>query len=75
MLRSNLYDFSDAYIVVTGNIIVTKKAFTADGFEAPNNTVPNANATNTADDNVFGEKRWFLKTMLHLSIVFQKLMV
>ena len=30
MLRSDLCDFSDAYIAVKGNITVTKKAFTAD---------------------------------------------
>ena len=29
MLRSNLCDFSDAYFVVKGNIIVNKKTFTA----------------------------------------------
>ena len=38
MLRSDLCDFSDAYIVVKGDIIVTKKTFTADYIEAPNNT-------------------------------------
>ena len=74
MLRSDLCDFSDAYIVVKGNITVTKKIFTADNFDAPNNAVANANATNTANDNVFGKKSWFLKTMHHSSIVFQKLM-
>ena len=47
----------------------------ADNFEAPNNTVANASATNTGNDNAFGEKIWFLKTMLHISIMFQKLMV
>ena len=57
MLRSDLCDFSDAYIVVKGNITVTKKTFTANDFEAPNNTVANANATNTANDNAFGEKK------------------
>ena len=51
-----------------------KKIFTADDFEAPSNTAANATATNTANDNAFGEKSWFLKTMLHLSIAFQKLM-
>ena len=75
MLRSDLCDFSDAHIVVKGNIAVTRKTFPADGFEAPNNTADNVNATNTANDNEFGEKSWFLKTMLHLSIVFQKLKV
>ena len=74
MLRSDLCDYSDAYIVVKGNITVTKKQFTADDTEAPNNTADNVTATNTANDNAFGEKSSFLKTMLHLSIVFQKLM-
>ena len=44
MLRSDLCNFSDAYIVVKGNITVNKKTFTADDFEAPNNTVANATA-------------------------------
>ena len=39
MLRSDLWVFSDAYIVVKGNIIADKKTFTANDFEAPNNTV------------------------------------
>ena len=38
MLRSDSCDFSDAYIVVKGNIFVTKKTFTADDIDAPNNT-------------------------------------
>ena len=74
MLRSDLCDFSDAYIFVKGNIIVDKKTFTANDFNAPNNTADNATATNTANDDAFGEKSWFLKTMLHLSTAFQKLM-
>ena len=74
MLRSDLCDFSDAYIVVKGNITVTKKTFTADDIDAPN-TGANVTATNTANNNAFGDKNWFLKTMHHLSIVFQKLMV
>ena len=61
MLRSDLCDFSDAYVVVKGNITVNKKTFTADDFEAPNNTVANANATNTANDNAFGEKKLVFK--------------
>ena len=44
LLRSDLCDFNDAYIVVKGNITVNKKTFTADDFEAPNNTVANATA-------------------------------
>ena len=74
MLRSHLCDFSDAYIVVTGNIIVSKKTFAANDFVVSNNTAANETATNTANGNAFGEKRWFLKIMHHLSIVFQKLM-
>ena len=65
-------DFSDAYIVVKGNITVTKKTFTADDIEAPNNTAANVTATNTANNNAFGEKKLVFKTMHHLSIVFQK---
>ena len=75
MLRSDLCDFSDAYIVVKGNITVTKKAFTADDIDAPNNTAANVTATNTANNNAFGDKNWFLKIMHHLSIAFQKIMV
>ena len=51
----------DAYIVLKGNITVTKKIFTADDFGAPNNTNANANATNTANDNVFGIKKLAFK--------------
>ena len=57
MLRSDLCDFSDAYIVVKGNITVTKKAFPADDIEEPKNTVANVNATNTANNNAFSEKK------------------
>ena len=57
MLRSDLCDFSDAYIVVKGNITVSKKTFTADDFEAPNNTAANATATNNANNNLFDEKK------------------
>ena len=61
MLRSDLYYYSDAYIVVTGNITDTKKVFTADDFEAPNNTAANANATNTANHSPFGRKKMVFK--------------
>ena len=57
MLRSDLCDFSDAYIVVKGNITVTKTTFTANDFEAPNNTAANVTATNTANNNAFGEQK------------------
>ena len=75
MLRSDLCDFSDAYLVVKGNITVTKKTFTDDDIDPPNNIAANATATNTANNNALGDKNWSLKTMHHLSIVFQKLMV
>ena len=61
MLRSDLCDFNDVYIVVKGNFTVTKKIFTADDFEAPNNTAANATATNNANNNVFGEKKLVFK--------------
>ena len=61
MLRSDLCDFSDAYIVVKGNITVTKKAFTADDFEAPNNTAAIITATNTANNNELGDKKLVFK--------------
>ena len=61
MLRSDLCDFSDAYIVVKGNITVTKKTFTANDFEAPNNTAAIVTATNTANDNAFGETKLVFK--------------
>ena len=61
MLRSDLCDFSDAYIVVKENITVTKKTFTADGIDAPNNTTANVTATNTANNNAFGDKKLVFK--------------
>ena len=61
MLRSDLCDFSDAYIVVKRNITVTKKTFTADDIEAPNNTAANVTATNTANNNAFGDKKLVFK--------------
>ena len=57
MLRSDLCNFSETYIVVKGNITVTKKTFTADDIDAPNNTAGNVNATNTANNNAFGNKK------------------
>ena len=61
MLRSDLCDFSGAYIVVKGTITVTKKTFTANDLEDPNNTAANATATNIANDNAFGEKKLVFK--------------
>ena len=61
MLRSDLCGFSDAYILVTGNINVIKKRFTAANFERPNNTNLNATNTNNANNNAFGLKKFYLK--------------
>ena len=61
MLRSDLCDFSDAYIVVKGNITVTKRTFTADDIDAPNYTAANATATNNANNNAFGDKKLVFK--------------
>ena len=56
VLRSDLCDYSDAYIVVKGNITVAKKLFTAADFERSNNTNLNATNTNNANNNESGEK-------------------
>ena len=56
ILRSDLCDFSDAYIVVKGDITVDRKTFTNNDFEDPNNTAANTTATNNANNNAFGEK-------------------
>ena len=61
MLRSDLCDYSDAYVAVKGNITVTKKTFTSDDTNAPNTTAANVTATNTADNNAFGEKELVFK--------------
>ena len=61
MLRSDLCDFSDAYVVVKGDITVVKKIFTANDFKAPSNTANNANVTNTVNNNEFGEKKLVFK--------------
>ena len=61
MLRSDLCDFSDAYIVVKGNLTAVKKIFTDNDFEAPNNTAAIATATNNANNNAFGEKKLVFK--------------
>ena len=82
MLRSDLCDFSDAYIVVKGDITVDRKTFTNNDFEDPNNTAANTTATNNANNNAFGKKSLFLKIMHHLlqivrivlPIVLQRLM-
>ena len=42
---------------MTKNITVVKKIFTANDFEAPNNTAAIATATNNANNNAFGKKK------------------
>ena len=42
-------------------LLLLKKTFTANDFDPPNNTVANATATNTANDNAFGEKKFVFK--------------
>ena len=44
-----------------GNITVTKKTFTADDIDVPNNTAANVNATNTANNNAFDDKKLVFK--------------
>ena len=61
VLRWDLCDFSDAYIVVRGNIIVDKKTFTANDFDEPNNTETIATAINNANNNEFGKKKLAFK--------------
>ena len=43
--------------VVKGNIIVTKKTFTADDFLDPNTRAANAASTNIANNNAFGDEK------------------
>ena len=74
MLRWDLCNFSNAYIVVKRNITVDKKTFANNDFEDPNNTAANTTDTNNASNNVFGEKSWFFKIMHHLLIALQRLM-
>ena len=61
MLRSDLCNFSDAYIVVKGDIILTKKIFTAASFERLHTANLNALNTNDANKNAFGEKKMVFK--------------
>ena len=41
--------------------MLIKKTFTANDFDVPNNTATNATATNTANNNAFGEKELVFK--------------
>ena len=61
MLKSDLCDYSYAYIVLKGDIIATKKVFIAPDFERLHNTNLNAINTNNANNNAFGEKKLVFK--------------
>ena len=56
-----VYDQSQGNYDVKGNITVTKKTFTADDIDAPNNTAANVTAINTANNNAFGDKKLVFK--------------
>ena len=74
MLRSDLCDFSNAYIVVKGNIIVDKKILLLMILMRP--IIQQLIKLLLIQQMIMYlmEKSWFLKTMLHLSTAFQKLM-
>ena len=74
MLKSDLCDFSDVYIVVTRDITVSKKAFTANDFVDPNNTDAIVTATNNANNNAFHEKKIVFKNNTPFINVFLRLM-
>ena len=74
MLRSDLCDFNDAYIVVKGNIIVDKKHLLLMILMRP--IIQQIMQLLLILQMIlrFAKKSWFLKTMVHLSIAFKKLM-
>ena len=49
------------FSVVKWYIFVTKKTFTADDIDAPNNIAANVTATNKANNDAFGEKKLVFK--------------
>ena len=51
MPRSDIYDYSNAYIAVTWETKVVKRVFTLADFVTPNNTQVIVTATNTANTN------------------------
>ena len=61
MLRSDLCDFSDLYIVVKGNITDSRKTFTANDFADPNDADAIVTATNNANNNSFDKKKIIFK--------------
>ena len=75
MLRSDLCDFSEAYIVVKGNIIVTKKYLLLMILKIQ--IIQRLMQMLLILQMIMHlvKRKWFLKIMHHLSIVFQNLMV
>ena len=73
MLRSDLFDFSDAYIVVKGTITVNKKHLLLMILKHP--IIQQLMQLLLILQIIMRlvKKSWLLKKMLHLSIVFQKL--
>ena len=74
MLRSDLCDFSDAYIVVKGTITVNKKHLLLMILKHP--IIQQLMQLLLILQMIMRlvKKSWFLKTVLHLSTAFQKLM-
>ena len=75
MLTSDLCDFSDAYVVVKGNITVTKKHLLLMILKRLIIQQLMLLLLIMQMIMLLVKRNWFLKTMHHLSIVFQKLMV
>ena len=75
MLRSDLCDFSDVYIVVKGTVTVTKKAFTL--MILKHQIIEKLMQMLLILQMIMHlvKRNCFLKIMHHLSIVFQKLIV
>ena len=59
MLRSDLCDYSDAYIAVKGDITVAIKMFVSADFDAPNNAPGIINAATATNDATFDRKLVF----------------
>ena len=74
MLRSDLCDFNDAYIVVKGNIILDKKHLLPMILMRPIMQQPIQLLVMLQMIIRLVKKSWLLKIMLHLSTAFQKLM-
>ena len=75
MLRSDLIDFSDVYILVTGNITVVKKNLLPLILRDEIIQILMQLILIMQTITRLVKKSWFLKIMLHLLIAFQKLMV